>query len=104
MKLAALLFALPLFATSAMASDFQQMTLKSDSVVCFDSDDWDEMIAASVDQDVAAVKRLVNSGACRVITSPTRVSYLDPAAGGRGALIQMPSGKTGYTADEFLQQ
>lgn len=64
------------------------------------------MLSAYTDDDEAGADRLVSSGACRFVTKATkatRVSYLDPAAGGTGALIQLPSGKTAYTADGFLK-
>lgn len=93
-----LLALIPLLAN---ASEYPQKTLQADSIICFDSDDWAEMIAASVDEDEAAMQRLISKGACRHVTQSTQVSYLDPAAGG-GALIQLRSGKTAYTADAFL--
>lgn len=103
MKLSASLLCLfPLLASSVFASEFPQKTLKPNSVICFEFSDWKEMLAAYADEDEAAADRLVSSGACRVVTKATRVSYLDPAAGGTGALIQLPSGKGAYTADGFL--
>ncbi len=104
MKLSAsLLCLLPLLASSAFASDYPQKTLKPNSVICYDFSDWREMLAAYTDDDDASAERLVSSGACRFVTKATRVSYLDPAAGDIGALIQLPSGKTAYTADGFLK-
>jgi hypothetical protein len=79
------------------------MTLKSDSIICFSGGDWRDMKAAAIDQDEAGMQRLISSGACRLVNQSMRVSYLDPAAGG-GALIQLPSGKTAYTADAFLSK
>jgi len=85
----------------ASAGSYPQMTLKSDSIICFSGGDWRDMKAAAIDQDEAGMQRLISSGACRVVNQSMRVSYLDPAAGG-GALIQLPSGETAYTADAFL--
>jgi hypothetical protein len=90
-----------LMASTAFASEYPQMTLQGDSLICFDSDDWESMMEASIDQDAAAMQRLVDSGACRIVEQPMKVSYLDPAAGG-GALIQLRSGKTAYTANSYL--
>ncbi|POA75338.1 hypothetical protein [Pseudomonas sp. GW531-T4] len=87
----------------AFAADYPVKTLQANSFICFDYDDWQEMISASVDEDQAAMMRLVSSGACRMVSKTTKVSYLDKAAGGVGSLIQMPSGKTAYTADAFLK-
>ena len=70
--------------------------------MCFDRDDWDSMIAATLDDDSAAAQRLLDSGACRMIRKETTVRYLDPASGG-AALIQMPSGKAAYTLMNFLR-
>ncbi|WP_041756729.1 hypothetical protein [Stutzerimonas stutzeri] len=99
-------FALSLLAVSAspvFGASYPQMTLKSDSIICFSGGDWRDMKAAAIDQDEAGMQRLISSGACRLVNQSMRVSYLDPAAGG-GALIQLPSGKTAYTADAFLSK
>lgn len=87
----------------AFAQDYLLKILEANSIICFERSDWEEMVAASVDQDAAAVARLVSSGACRVVLQSTRVTYLDKAAGNMGALIQMPSGKAAFTADAFLK-
>ncbi|MDS9876588.1 hypothetical protein RMI40_17200 [Pseudomonas protegens] len=88
---------------SAFAQDYPVKTLKANSIICFDYSDWKEMVSASVDQDQAAMMRLVSSGACRMVSQATKVAYLDKAAGNLGALIQMPSGKGAYTSDNFLK-
>ena len=85
-----------------LSANVHAQTLKPDSIICFDRDDWDEMRAAAIDKDVAGMQRLIFSGACRVIEEATQVTYLDPAAGGAGALIQLRSGKTAFTADWSL--
>lgn len=79
------------------------MSLKPNSVLCFSYGDWKEVLAASKDGDEDAASRLVESGACRIVSKVTQVIYLDPAAGNIGALIQLPSGKTAYTANAFLK-
>lgn len=89
--------------STAFAKDYPVKTLQADAIICFDYSDWKDMVAASIDQDEAGAMRLVSSGACRVVPKPTRVAYLDKAAGNLGALIQMPSGKGAYTADSFLK-
>lgn len=89
--------------TSIFAQDYPVKTLQANAIICFDYSDWKEMVEASVDQDRAAAARLVSSGACRVVSQPTKVAYLDKAAGDLGALIQMPSGKGAYTADKFIK-
>lgn len=81
----------------------KSMTLQAESVVCFSYSSWKEMLSAFQDNDESAADRLVRSGDCRMVTKAMPVTYLDPAAGGLGALIQLPSGKTGYTANGFLK-
>lgn len=89
--------------STVFAQDYPVKTLQADAIICFDFDDWKDMVEASVDQDDAAAARLVSSGACRVVPKATKVAYLDKAAGNLGSLIQMPSGKGAYTADAFLK-
>ena len=102
MKLAALcLMTLAVLPTVALAD--KTMSLRANSVICFSFGDWKEIIAASQDGDEDAAGRLVESGACRIVSKTTQVTYLDPAAGKMGALIQLPSGKTAYTSDAFLK-
>ena len=97
--------ALLLFGASslALAQEFPVKTLESGAILCFDSDDWDSMVEASADDDNAAALRLIASGACRTLSKPAKVLYLDKAAGGSGVLIQMPSGKGAYTAEAFIK-
>ncbi|RRW45077.1 hypothetical protein EGJ52_08640 [Pseudomonas luteola] len=102
-RLAAVLV-VPFIACASQANageTYPQKTLVKGSVFCFERSDWDEMIAATFDDDADAAGRLVIEGKCRQLKKPMRVSYLDPSAGG-GALIQLPSGKTAYTHANFL--
>jgi len=99
---ARLLCLLPLLAPAAHANGYPQVTLKADSIICYDRSDWDDLVAASIDQDIPAMSRLVSSGDCRVINQAVQVSYLDPANDGNDALIQMRSGKTAYTASSAV--
>lgn len=102
LSIIALLGITAMAAVPASAAE-RAMTLKPNSVLCFSYSSWKEMLAAYQDEDESAAGRLVDSGECRMVSKATRVTYLDPAAGGLGALIQLPSGKTGYTADGFLK-
>ncbi|WP_308583513.1 hypothetical protein [uncultured Pseudomonas sp.] len=88
--------------STVFAQNYPVKTLQANAIICFDRTDWEEMIAASVDQDTVAASRLVSSGACRVVSKPTWVLYLDKA-GNSGSLIQMPSGKGAYTSDSFVK-
>ncbi|MCY7262710.1 hypothetical protein [Pseudomonas protegens] len=88
---------------SVSAQDYPVKTLQANAIICFDYSDWKDMVGASIDQDQAAMMRLVSSGACRMVSQATKVAYLDKAAGNLGALIQMPSGKGAYTSDNFLK-
>ncbi len=81
----------------------KSMTLKAGSVLCSSYSSWKDMLSAFQDSDEAMADRLIQSGECRMVTKAMPVTYLDPAAGGLGALIQLPSGKTGYTANGFLK-
>jgi hypothetical protein len=89
--------------STVFAQGYPVKTLLASAVICFDFRDWRDMVAASIDQDLAAASRLVSSGACRVVPDLTRVTYIDKAAGNFGSIIQMPSGKTAFTSDAFLK-
>ncbi|MEW5713392.1 hypothetical protein AB1462_13580 [Pseudomonas sp. SB113] len=85
------------------AQKYPVKTLQANTTICFDRSDWEEMVAASVDQDAAAAaSRLVSSEACRVVSKSTWVLCLDKA-GNSGSLIQMPSGKGALTSNSFLK-
>lgn len=102
MKRIFLLTLLPIIATAAYAEP--QVTLLPDAVLCFQRSDWKEMIAAGTDQDTDAMQRLVDEGKCRINTKAVRVGYIDPASGTVGSIIQLPSGKTAFTADNFIKR
>ncbi|QOU06817.1 hypothetical protein IM720_08860 [Pseudomonas fluorescens] len=89
--------------STVFAQGYPVKMLQASAVICFDFSDWRDMVAASIDQDLAAASRLVSSGACRVVPDSTRVAYIDRAAGNFGSIIQMPSGKTAFTSDAFLK-
>lgn len=95
---------LPLIASAAMAETYPKKTLVAGSMVCFKGGDWRDMVEASLDQDEDAAERLIGSGKCRTISNGTKVNYIEAAKFiGDSALIQLPSGKTAFTADGWLR-
>ncbi len=88
---------------NASAEEYRQVTLVTDTILCFARGDWDKIVAASIDEDADQAQRLLDDGKCRMLDKPMRVSYLDPASGGN-ALVQLPSGKTAYTSQNFIKK
>lgn len=99
-----LLCLLPLIASAAMADTYPKRTLVAGSMACYKAGDWREMVEASLDQDEDAASSLIVSGKCRTISNATKVSFIEDAkAIGDSALIQLPSGKTAFTATGWLR-
>lgn len=100
-----LLCLLPMIASAAaMADTYPKKTLVAGSMACYKAGDWKDMVEASLDQDEGAAERLIGTGKCRTISSSTKVSYIEDAKFiGDSALIQLPSGKTAFTASGWLR-
>lgn len=101
---ARMLCLLPLIASTAMAETYPKRTLAAGSMACYKAGDWRELVEASLDQDESAAERLIGTGKCRTISNATKVNYIEEAKFiGDSALIQLPSGKTAFTASGWLR-
>lgn len=98
-----LLCLLPLLASTAMAETYPTRTLIANSMICYKLGDWRDMIEASLDKDEDGAERLISTGKCRTISSPTKVSFIESNSDGKSALILLPSGKTAMTAIGWLR-
>lgn len=84
-----------LLVISVLNATPQNVTLKKGSLICYDRGDWESMVSAIMDQNLAEMRGLLSSGKCQQTVKQSRVSYLDPVRG-KAALIQMPSGRAAY--------
>lgn len=101
---ARMLCLLPLITFAAVAETYPKKTLVAGSMVCFKIGDWRDMVEASLDQDEGAAERLISSGKCRTVSNATKVGYVEAVKFiGDSALVQLPSGKTAFTADGWLR-
>lgn len=91
-----------LFVGFAVCAAPQTVTLKKDALICYERDNWEAMVSAIMDQNLAEMRGLLSSGKCQQTARKTPVSYLDPVRG-KAALIQMPSGRPAYTFAADIQ-
>lgn len=69
--------------------------IKAGALICYQREDWEAMVDGIVDNNLAAMRMLLESGKCQRTKGAMGVLYLDPIRG-NAALIQMPSGKAAF--------
>lgn len=78
--------------TIAAKPEPRQMTIRSGSVICFTREDWEAFKSAAVDNHLAQLKMLLESGKCQQTSTAMTVTYLDPVSSAE-ALVQTPGGR-----------
>lgn len=73
----------------------QAVNIRAGALICYQMEDWQAMSASILDNNLAVMRTLLESGKCQQAKGVMRVLYLDSVRG-KSALVQMPSGKPAF--------
>lgn len=79
------------------------VTIRDGALICYQWEDWEAMSSGILDNNLAAMRTLLESGKCQQTRGAMSVLYLDPVRG-KTALVQMPSGKSAFVFDADIRR
>ena len=75
--------------------------IKAGALICYQREDWEAMVDGIMDNNLAAMRTLLDTGKCQQARGAMIALYLEPMKG-KTALVQMPSGQPVFLFEDDI--